>query len=312
MDVGKMKEWENSEIIGINKEEPHTSIVPFHDLSSAQSNDRINSQYFKSLNGFWKFNWVDKPILRPELFYQDSFDTSQWDEIEVPSNWQLKGYGTPIYTNIVYPYSVKKKNIPTIDHHYNPVGSYKRTFHIDPNWKDRPVYLHFAGVKSAFYIWINGEMVGYSQGSMTPAEFEISSKIKEGENTIAVEVYRWSDGSYLEDQDMWRFSGIYREVFLYSPPPVHVFDYEFLPEFDSDLKSVKFITKTHIRNLGQQDSGVHALSIAMYDSDGEIVQNDPLMQSYVKVDARSSEIIEMQVNLVNPKKMECGIPPIFI
>ncbi|MHC4170618.1 MAG: sugar-binding domain-containing protein, partial [Planctomycetota bacterium] len=165
------------------------------------------SRYYMSLNGDWKFNWAEKPADRPAEFYKPGYDVSKWAEIPVPANWQMHGYGRPIYLNMRYPYPV---NPPFIPHEYNPVGSYRRQFRILNRWKDRQIFLHFDGVKSAFYVWVNGRKVGYSQGSMTPAEFNITQYLKPGENTLAVEVYRWSDGSYLEDQDMWRLPSFRR------------------------------------------------------------------------------------------------------
>jgi len=168
---------------------------------------------------------VKSPELRPVDFYQDYFNTKSWNDIKVPSNWELQGYGIPIYTNTEYPFNTKNPNPPDIPDGYNPVGSYKRTFDIPTVWKEKEIFIHLGAVKSAFYIWINGKKVGYSQGSKLPAEFNISDYLKIGKNSIALEVYRWSDGSYLECQDFWRISGIERDVFLYARPKLYVQDY---------------------------------------------------------------------------------------
>ena len=193
----KREDWENSERIGINKESPHCTLIPYQDIDSALIGSFESSIYYKSLNGNWKFNWVKKPSERPRDFYKENYNDSHWNEIPVPSNWQMYGYGIPIYTDIKYPYSIKLDNIPSIDHDCNPVGSYRTEFIIPNAWFEREIFLHFDGVKSAFYLWINGKKVGYSQGSMTPAEFNITKFLQKGKNTLAVEVYRWSDGSYL-------------------------------------------------------------------------------------------------------------------
>ncbi|MEM9896729.1 MAG: glycoside hydrolase family 2 TIM barrel-domain containing protein, partial [Bacteroidota bacterium] len=176
---------------------------------------------YRSLNGIWKFNWVESPKERPIHFYGKEFDASGWDDIEVPSNWQMKGYGYPIYTNIKYPFP---KNAPFIPKENNPVGSYLRTFQVPEDWLTKDVFVHFAGVNSAFYLWINGEKVGYSEGSKTPAVFDITRYIHSGENQIALEVYRWCDGSYLEDQDFWRLSGIERDIILFATEKVRLLD----------------------------------------------------------------------------------------
>ncbi|MFW9972252.1 MAG: sugar-binding domain-containing protein, partial [Candidatus Odinarchaeota archaeon] len=232
----KKLDWENSEMVGQNKELPHNTLIPYQDINSAISGNFESSHFYKSLNGKWKFKWVKKPSERPIDFYKINYDVSNWDEIPVPSNWQMYGYDIPIYTDSKYPYSIKSRNIPNIDHDYNPVGSYRTKFIIPKNWSKREIFIHFAGVDSAFYLWVNGTKIGYSQDSMTPAEFNITKNIRQGENIIAVEVYRWSDGSYLEDQDMWRFSGIFRDVFVFSTPRIHIRDFFVFCEFDDNYR----------------------------------------------------------------------------
>lgn len=242
---GARPDWEDSEVIGRNKEPAHCSLIPCESLATARrafmpgehARDHP-SAWYQTLNGTWKFHWVKRPADRPVEFHREEYDVTDWAEIPVPSNWQRHGYGTPIYTNVKYPYSIDIKNPPGIDHENNPVGSYRREFTVPEAWirEGREVFLHFDGVKSAFYVWVNGTRVGYSQGSMTPAEFRVTALVRPGTNTIAVEVYRWSDGSYLEDQDMWRLSGIYREVFLFATPPVHVRDFFTRTELDGEYR----------------------------------------------------------------------------
>ena len=215
----KVPDWENPAVVGREKEPAHCTYIPYADVQTALKNKLAQSPYYKSLNGLWKFSWVRKPADRPVDFYKDEYDVSQWEEIKVPGNWELQGYGVPIYTDEEYPFPA---NPPRIPHDYNPVGSYRRGFTVPEDWKGRQVFLHFGGVKSAMYAWINGKEVGYSQGSKTPAEFNITRYLREGQNTLAVEVYRWSDGAYLEGQDYWKISGIEREVFLFSTPNVMV------------------------------------------------------------------------------------------
>ncbi len=212
----KLPDWEDPNIITINTEDPHATFYHFNEYGLNMPIESLSN--YQTLNGIWKFNWAAKPADRPDFFYNEDYDVSQWDDIDVPSDWQMRGYGYPIYTNIEYPFP---KNAPYIPHDNNPVGSYKRKFTIGKDWQSKEVYLHFGGVNSAFYLWINGQKVGYSEGSKTPAEFNITPYIKIGENDIAVEVYRWCDGSYLEDQDFWRLSGIERDVTLYATNPIH-------------------------------------------------------------------------------------------
>jgi len=218
------EDWENPDVIGINKEAPHCTLLPFPDERLALENNKNKSPYYINLNGHWRFSWVEKPADRPMKFYTSSYNDSQWDLIPVPANWEFLGYGTPIYVNIPYEWT-KNPQPPKVPHDYNPVGSYRVNFSIPDNWAEREIFIHFGAVKSAFYVWVNGKKVGYSQDSKTPAEFNITSFVNPGNNLLALEVYRWSDGSYLECQDFWRISGIERDVYLYSNPHIHIRDY---------------------------------------------------------------------------------------
>ncbi len=216
------RDWENPEMFNQNREDPHTTLISFPDEQSALGGIKTNSPNYLSLDGTWKFNWVKSPDQRPYWFFKDDYDTRDWKNIEVPSNWEMKGYGVPVYVNISYPF---KMNPPFIQHNWNPVGSYKREFKVPSDWKDKEVFLHFGAVSSAFYVWVNEQLVGYSQDSKVPAEFNISKYLRKGKNSVAVEVYRWSDGSYLEDQDFWRLSGIQRSVFLHARPKTYINDF---------------------------------------------------------------------------------------
>ncbi|TLX71377.1 DUF4981 domain-containing protein [Labilibacter sediminis] len=214
--------WDNVKILEINREKPHATMMVYNSTKNAVTFKKEASNNFKSLNGIWKFNLSKNPASRPVDFYKLSYDAENWKEIPVPSNWEMEGHGIPIYTNTVYPFEKENLEAPK---EWNPVGSYRCTFTIPSEWDNREVYVNFDGVQSAFYLWVNGKKVGYSQGSRTPGEFNITKYLKSGENQLAVEVYRWSDGSYLEDQDFWRLSGIYRDVYLWSTPKTHIRDF---------------------------------------------------------------------------------------
>ena len=216
------RDWENPEMFSQNREAPHATMISFPDELSALGGDKLKSPNYLLLDGIWKFHYVDSPDKRPYWFFKDDYDTRDWDEIEVPSNWQMKGYDVPIYVNITYPF---EKNPPNIPHFWNPVGSYKRIFKVPSGWKDKEIFLHFGAVSSAFYVWVNEQLVGYSEDSKVPAEFNITGYLKKGNNSLAVEVYRWSDGSYLEDQDFFRLSGIQRSVFLHARPGTFISDF---------------------------------------------------------------------------------------
>ncbi len=239
-------DWENPEVFGINKEEAHSTSTPYATVEQATKDDRDSSPFYKSLNGKWKFHWVTKPDDRPLDFYNPEFDVSSWDEIPVPGNWQMFGDGIPIYVNVKYPFV--EVNPPYIPHNNNPVGSYRTEFNVPSNWKKREVFIHFDGVRSAFYIWLNGKKVGYSQGSMTPTEFNLTPFLQKGTNTLAVEIYRWCDGSYLEDQDMWRLSGIYRDVYLFSTPDVHIRNFFVKTNLDAEYRDADVQIDVELKN----------------------------------------------------------------
>lgn len=220
----KLPEWQNTEVVEVNREDPHASRFSFDSMEKALDGDIQASSNYLTLNGTWKFQWSPNPDSRPANFYKQGFDDTGWDDIPVPSNWEMKGYGVPIYVNIPYEWTSRPEP-PAVPTEHNPVGSYRRSFTVPAGWSNKQIYIHFGAVKSAFYLWVNGKKVGYSQGSKTPAEFNITSYLKDGENMVAVEVYRWSDGSWLECQDFWRISGIEREVRLEARPGVHIQDF---------------------------------------------------------------------------------------
>ncbi len=232
--------------MGVNKEPPRATFTIYPDEALARAGKREASPFYKSLNGDWKFHWVPKPADRPTDFYRPGFDDAAWKTIRVPSNWQFEGYDVPIYVNITYPWGVPDP--PHIPADNNPVGSYRTRFTVPPSWSGRDVYLTFDGVESAFYLWVNGERVGYSEDSRTPAEFNITRYLKDGENLLAVEVYRWCDASYLEDQDFWRLSGIFRDVTLWSAGPLHVRDLQIRTDLDASYTDATLAIEVQIRN----------------------------------------------------------------
>ena len=214
-------EWQDPTVVHVNRERPHARLFSYESHAAAARMNPEDSGRFLSLNGRWNFNWVERPADRPSDFYREDYDVAGWDEVEVPGNWQRQGYGVPHYLDDLY---VFPENPPHIPDDYNPVGSYRRSFELPQAWDDKEVYIHFGAVRSAMYLWINGRPVGYSEGSRTPAEFRVTDVLRAGQNTVAVEVYRWSDGSYLEGQDFWRLSGIERDVYLYAVPRTRVRD----------------------------------------------------------------------------------------
>lgn len=217
-----VENWNNPEVFNVNKEAPRAYFIPYLNDGDVLADKHLASPFYQSLNGKWKFNLVTKPADRPYYFFKTDYDDSDWNSINVPANWELEGYDIPIYTNVKYPH---EKTPPNIQEHYNPVGSYRTTFNVNDLNENKSVFIHFGAVSSAMNVWVNGEKVGYSEGSKTPAEFNITKYLKEGENLLAVEVFRWSDASYIEDQDFWRLSGITRDVYLLERNKTHINDF---------------------------------------------------------------------------------------
>ncbi|QDU56040.1 glycoside hydrolase family 2 TIM barrel-domain containing protein [Aeoliella mucimassa] len=289
-------DWENPHTIGINKLPGRVFSMPYATATEALKTPWRDSSQVQSLNGAWKFHYSKRPEDRPVDFFKSDFDTLAWENIQVPGNWQTQGYGVPIYTNVTYPFQrdwPKVTSEPPADwtaHEYrNPVGSYRRTFELPTDWNGSEVFIHFGGVESAFYLWVNGEKVGYSQGSYLPAEFRLTKYLKPGENTIAVEVYRWSDGSYLEDQDFWRLSGIFRDVLLYRTPAVRLQDYHIAQDMDASYQNASFAVHATLQNLGDAEQG-SMVRAALYDASGNQV-----WQSQIEAKLGSARTTEVEL-----------------
>ncbi len=260
------EEWDDPAVLHLNTEQPHATMMVYPTPELARASDRTKSPWFRSLNGVWKFQYSASPAARPAAFELPSFDDASWADIRVPGNWELQGFGIPIYSNSRYPFAYDPKN-PRAQRNNNPVGSYRTTFEVPAAWAGRRVLLHFGGVDSAFYVWLNGRRLGYSEDSRTPAEFDITSHLSPGSNLLAVEVYRWSDGSYLEDQDMFRLSGIFRDVYLWSTAPAHIRDFEVRTSFDPAYRDATLTAAVDVQNTGKAASSV-SVAVQLLDAEG--------------------------------------------
>ncbi len=314
-------EWENETIFAVNKEIGHVTYIPYPNVAKLNADPHFEqpwleskSSYYLSLNGNWKFNWVKQPSERPVDFYKTDYDVSKWKEIHVPSNWEMLGYGTPIYTNITYPYVNRPPLIQpqkgyTSEKEPNPVGSYRRNFTVPSDWNDKEVILHFDGVYSGIYVWINGEKVGYSEGANNDAEFNITQYLKKGENSIAVEAYRWTDASYIEDQDMFRLSGIHRDVFLYAVPKVHIYDYHLDSKFTgNDFSKSEFSIKAKIRNYDAKSSGNQKIQVSLMDAKGNTIKT---LDQKIQVGGNQSSDILLSATVENPKLWSAETPNLY-
>ncbi|PCJ98726.1 MAG: beta-galactosidase [Flavobacteriaceae bacterium] len=275
-------EWENPMKIDSNKESGRTAFVLFDDEASAKTSKPENSNLYKSLNGTWKFNLVKNPVNRPKDYYSTSFLDKEWNTIEVPSNWELEGFDTPIYTNIVYPFP---KNPPFIDGDYNPVGTYRRTFNRPSDWSDKEVFLVFGSISGYAKIYVNGHEVGMTKASKTIAEFNVTEFLTDKENLIAVQVFRWHDGSYLEDQDFWRLSGIERDVYLQAKPKLTIQDYFLKCGLDENYVNGSIDLKVNLKRFKKKAPKKAVLSFELFDDSGKAIFSESK-----KVTAKDLEI----------------------
>ena len=312
-----LPDWENPQVIGINKEPAHLSFMHYPDQQSALADSglTIHTPYYKSLDGKWKFHWSKNPASRPKNFYETNYNDSKWASIRVPASWQTEGFGKAIYLNSHFPFQPDSRKLhpPLIPQDYDPVGSYRTTFTVPHDWDGRDVYIHFGGVKSAFYIWVNGKKVGYSQGSMTPAEFNLGPYLKKGTNQLAVEVYRWSDGSYLEDQDMWRFSGIFRRVYLYSTPKEHLEDFFVRAGLDDRYEDGLLHITAKVRNNTDDHLRPAHIDVYLYDGQDNQIGNGPFVSGRTATDlpAGTDGIADLRGRVKNVRKWTADTPNLY-
>jgi beta-galactosidase len=275
-------EWNNNiGIFQVGSEPAHATFMPYADLQQALRADRTDSPYRLGLDGDWRFQHADRPADRDTEFWRTDRDDSDWDTMPVPSNWQLAGYDFPIYLNVTYPWwgangQHENAQPPFAPTRFNPVGQYRRIFDLPAAWQGRRVHLHFEGVKSGFYLWVNGTKVGYREGSYTPSEFDVTEHLRAGANLIAVEVYRFPDGDWLEDQDMIRLSGIFRSVFLYSLPTVHLRDFKIETPLRDNYTNADLSVAVAVRNKGAQQTGTYTVETQLYDANDQPVWPAPL------------------------------------
>ncbi|MBC8081300.1 MAG: DUF4981 domain-containing protein [Gorillibacterium sp.] len=305
-------EWNNNpDIFELNREKAHATLIPFSSIREALKGDRPASSFYQSLNGSWKFNLVDTAEERPVDFFKKDYNCAEWAEIPVPSHWQFHGYDYPQYTNLTYPW-VGKEDIkaPFAPTRYNPVGSYVRSFTVPANWQDKPVYISFQGVESAFYVWVNGDLVGYSEDTFTPAEFDITPYLVEGENKLAVEVYRWCDASWLEDQDFWRLSGIFRDVYLYATPEAHIYDFTVVTELDKHFQDAELKLSAVIVHDGSQTGQELTVEAMLYDANQHPVFGQPI-QIAVTIHDDQEHKVHASVKVEQPLKWSAEQPNLY-
>lgn len=298
--------WENPLINQVNTEPPRASFFPFADEASADPARPERSALVRSLNGPWQFYFAKDVPEVPKDFHLPDFDRKSWSVIEVPSNWEFEGYGYPHYTNVRYPHPVD----PPFIKRDNPVGSYYRQFDIPTDWDGKQIFIHFAGVQSAFRLWINGTEVGYSEGSMTPDEFNITNFVKPGPNSVAVQVFKWSDGSYLEDQDYWRLAGIYRDVYLFATPNVFIRDFFVHTDLDEKYENATLRIEYHLKNNTKGKAGTKTIAYALYNENGRKVASG-VAEAGKKLSAGGEEKVITTSQVTNPDKWSAETPNLY-
>ena len=305
--------WEDPTVTAINRETAHATAYSFKSVAEAIEGNREKSDRYLNLNGDWDFKFAINPDEAPNDFYQSR--VKGWDKIEVPSNWEMKGYDKPLYRSSGYPF--RPVNPPYTPKDYNPVGSYQRTFSVPAGWKDMNITLHFGGVRSAFNVWVNGKFVGYGEDSCLPSEFNVTPYLNEGENILSVQVRRWSDASYLEDQDHWCMSGIDREVMLLAEPKLRISDFFYQTKLDKDYRDAMLSIRPQILNLTGDTARGYMLKAQLYDNNNLLVLTQPLEKSvksiiteaYPRLDEAKFGLLETKIK--NPLKWSDEEPNLY-
>ena len=302
-----MNDWENQNLTSINKQPYRAFTVPFETKADALLGEAAFSRLYKLLNGPWKFAYFNAPSEVPEDFFREDFDCCEWDDIMVPSNWQMKGYGNPHYTNAIYPFPVNPPFVPS----ENPTGCYIREFEISDDWAEQRILLKFDGVDSFYYVWVNGQLAGMSKGSRNASEFDITDIAQIGVNRIAVQVLQWSDGTYLEDQDMWWLSGIFRNVSISAVPQQDIYDIFAKAQLDSAYRNGKLEVEAEIVNSDTAAARALTAEAELFDSCGNPVFKKPLTAPIAKIDPAKSSKIKFSAEVKNVSAWTAETPELY-
>ena len=305
--------YEDPYVSGINREQARATAYSFASVEDALHKTREQSDRYVSLNGDWDFSFALKPGDEPKDFYKSK--VSGWKKIPVPSNWEMQGYDKPIYKSAVYPF--RPVNPPYVPKDYNGVGCYQKTFTVPVNWKGMNVTLHFGGVSSAYKLWINGKFAGYAEDTFLPSEFNITPYLQDGENIISVWVIRWSDGSFLEDQDQWRLSGIHREVYLMAEPTMRIADFHYQTKLDAQYKDAVLSIRPRIDNLTGNPLTGYTVKAQLYDADNKPVlakelsrpADEIINEIHPRLDQVKFGLLETTVS--NPEKWSSDHPYLY-
>ena len=298
--------WENPKLVNEGVEKPRATFVPYSGKQQAFSGDKFNTPFVHSLNGTWRFKFSAKPSERPLDFYKMDYNDDHWDDITVPSNWELEGFGVPVYTNVPYIFPC---NPPYLDNEDLPIGSYRTSFEIPEGWDDKEVILHFESIAGAATVWVNGERIGYSKASKTAAEFDITKHLREGKNQLAVEVFKWSDASYLEDQDFWRLAGIERDVYLIARPKVSIEDFFAIGDLDKSYKNGIFNMDVTVRNFSEQAANNYTVEVALSEEEGKTLFTKRLPVPTIA--SGQEQKVAFKQNVSGPKLWSAEFPSLY-
>lgn len=297
-------DWEDPEVFAVNKENTRTTSLPYPSEELAVGDNYDSSPYYQSLNGKWKFHWVPRVSEVPAGFYEENYDISGWGEMPVPGNWEFNGYGIPMYVNTGFGFRAKP---PHIDREDSPTGAYRHEFSIPDSWDGRRIFIHFEGGTNSMYVWVNGQKVGYTQNSKSPAEFNITDYVRKGKNTLACQVHKFSDGSYLEDQDMWRLGGINRNVYLYSTAQTRIFDFFAHPDLDKNYKNGIFSVDITLKNYTDNLQN-NSVEVSLLDKSGKKIFSRNQKSG---IPANGTADITVSGNVSNPLKWTAETPNLY-
>jgi len=297
---------EDPAIFELNQTEGHVPVVPYRDRNEALLNQKTSSAWFLSLNGNWKFHYSDTPEGIPEGFFREGYNDRKWNTIEVPSNWEMKGYGDPLFRNISTPFIPDPPRVPR---EYNPSGAYRTSFTLPSSFRGREVFLRLEKVASASFVWVNGKEVGYNEGGQEPAEYNITTFLKPGKNTVAVAVLKYSDGYYLEDQDYWRLAGIFDDVWLYAAPEVHIFDWQAITDLDGDYRDAILKLNTEISNYSDHGAEDYSIRATLHDGNKKIIKT--MLSGAFSVHAGESRTVSLSEAVETPLLWSAEHPSLY-
>ena len=297
---------ENTSVFELNQVEGHIPLVPYSTVEEALKNNRSGAESILSLNGTWKFHFANTPEGTPVNFFTENFNDKKWDTIHVPSNWEMQGFGDPLFRNVTTPFPPNPPNVPR---EYNPTGSYRKSFNVPGTWKNKEIFLRMEKTASASFVWINGVEVGYNEGAQEPAEYNITKYLKPGRNTIAVNVYKYSDGYYLEDQDYWRLAGIFDNVWLFATPETHIFDWYAKTDLDETYTDAKLGLSIDVSNFSRAPIKDFVVRSTLYDQNKKVVKT--MISEKISVPAGQKQTVKVSDNIKNPAKWSAEYPNLY-